>query len=99
MIEMSPGTMVFFPSAVITHEVTPVQMHETRMSITAYTAGGLFRFIDQGMETAPKGKLSSEESARKGVEGAARWIEGLRRFQTMEELLDYYSIARAMYGN
>lgn len=99
IIEMSPGTMVFFPSAVITHEVTPIEAHEERMSVTAYTAGGLFRFLDQGMTTASKDKLSKVEAAKKVAAGAARWVNGLGRFLTIPQLLDYHSVARAMYGD
>ncbi|KDQ06459.1 hypothetical protein BOTBODRAFT_181571 [Botryobasidium botryosum FD-172 SS1] len=48
VIELAPGDVIFFPSALITHQNLPILPHEFRYSITGYTASNLFQLRDQG---------------------------------------------------
>lgn len=46
IMEIAPGDIVFIPSALLTHGNTAVMEGETRRSLTFYTAGALFRWVD-----------------------------------------------------
>lgn len=46
IMEIAPGDVVFIPSAIVTHGNTAVAPGETRRSLTLYTAGALFRWVD-----------------------------------------------------
>ncbi|KAJ7024511.1 hypothetical protein C8F04DRAFT_1270209 [Mycena alexandri] len=52
VVEFPPAASVCLPSAVIEHGNTPLAPHETRYSITQYAAGGLFRWVKYGFQTA-----------------------------------------------
>lgn len=72
----------------MTHSNIPVQQDETRVSFTQYTAGGIFRWIDNGcqLENSLK-KKNSKEFARLEHLKDSRWRDGLLLFSTMEELV------------
>ncbi|KAK7433782.1 hypothetical protein VKT23_020550 [Stygiomarasmius scandens] len=46
VIELPPGCTILIPSSYIRHSNTPIGSNETRYSFTQYTAGGLFRWVD-----------------------------------------------------
>ena len=46
VLEVPPGSIVLFPSAIITHENIPIQEGERRHCITAFTPGSLFQWTD-----------------------------------------------------
>lgn len=48
VIEVPPGGTVLFPSAIITHENIPIAEGELRQSITAFTPGTLFQWVNNG---------------------------------------------------
>ncbi|KAF8957975.1 hypothetical protein BDZ97DRAFT_1634074, partial [Flammula alnicola] len=52
ILEFPPGATIILPSAMVTHANLPIQEGEYRISVTQYTAGGLFRFVDYGFRTA-----------------------------------------------
>ncbi|KAJ7029546.1 hypothetical protein C8F04DRAFT_962673, partial [Mycena alexandri] len=52
VVEFPPAATVRLPSAVINHGNTPLARGETRYSITQYAAGGLFRWVKYGFQTA-----------------------------------------------
>lgn len=79
VIEFPPGSLVLIPSAIIAHSNTPLQAHETRYSFTQYSAGALFRWVDQGFKNqvqflAEKNKKELEENETKLKK---RWKKGL----------------------
>lgn len=51
VIEFPPGSTILFPSAIVQHGNVPIRPGETRMSITQFAAGGLFRYADYGYRT------------------------------------------------
>ncbi|KAF9034125.1 hypothetical protein BJ165DRAFT_1534319 [Panaeolus papilionaceus] len=82
VIEFPPGSTILFPSALIAHSNTRIGSSETRYSFTAYTAGGLFRWVDHGFQTmqsfkaglSVQGKLEFVETqARRWEWGLALW--------------------------
>jgi len=48
VVEFPPGSLVFIPSATLTHSNTPVAEGDVHASFTQYCPGGLFRFVDYG---------------------------------------------------
>lgn len=48
VIEFPPGSTILLPSAVMRHGNTSVREGETRVSMTQYAAGALFRWVDNG---------------------------------------------------
>jgi hypothetical protein len=87
VIEFPPGATILIPSALLTHSNAPVQPGEVRMSLTQYCAGGLFRWVDQGFQTAgdfeaadKKGKERFDQKAKE------RWQMGIDLFSTLSEL-------------
>lgn len=79
VIEFPPGSTVLIPSSVMRHGNTPIQEGETRVSMTQYAAGTLFRWVDNGFirqdDTSPAHKARMAASAG----------------QRFEKLLDLYS--------
>lgn len=78
------------PSATLEHSNVSIGAHETRYSFTQYSAGGIFRYIDDGYQTVkacvagldgPGKKLRSERLSKK-------LEEGLALYSTISELED-----------
>ncbi|KAJ6467412.1 hypothetical protein C8R45DRAFT_838568, partial [Mycena sanguinolenta] len=89
VVEFPAGALILLPSATIAHSNVPVQDHEERISFTQFTAGGLFRFVDNGFRTQDElAAADEEEHARLMKLKESRWEEGLRLFSTVEEMLD-----------
>lgn len=82
IIEFPPGTTILVASAVIAHSNLPVSGGETRMSFTQYSAGALFRYVDDGFRLR-KNLAPVEKEARSDADGrrAHRAWEG---FPTLE---------------
>ncbi|KAJ3769792.1 hypothetical protein FB446DRAFT_629681, partial [Lentinula raphanica] len=51
VIDVPPAATVLIPSAVITHSNTPVAVGDTQMSFMQYTAGPIFRWVQNGCRT------------------------------------------------
>ncbi|KAG6862919.1 hypothetical protein C0991_009471, partial [Blastosporella zonata] len=52
-IELPALRHFFLPSSSVVHSNVAIHPGETRLSITHYSAGALFQFVDQGMKLAP----------------------------------------------
>ncbi|KAJ6522598.1 hypothetical protein B0H19DRAFT_1277292 [Mycena capillaripes] len=86
----SPGTLILLPSATITHSNVPVDIKsgEERASFTQFSAGGIFRYVDNGCQTVAQLEESNPaEYGRLMLLKAPRWEKGLGLFSTMDELL------------
>ncbi|KAF7296707.1 hypothetical protein HMN09_01079800 [Mycena chlorophos] len=70
------------------HSNVKVQSHEMRASFTQFTAGGLFRFVDNGFRTED-GFAAEEPEAYLEAQAAkeGRWKTGLGLWSTVEELM------------
>ncbi|KAJ6486954.1 hypothetical protein C8R45DRAFT_824927, partial [Mycena sanguinolenta] len=87
-VEFPAGSLILIPSATITHSNVPVQDHEERVSFTQFSAGGMFRYVDNGCQTVDElAEADSIEYTRLMDMKASRWEEGLNLFSTMDELL------------
>ncbi|KAF7761322.1 hypothetical protein Agabi119p4_10731 [Agaricus bisporus var. burnettii] len=54
MVPFPHGSCILIPSAFLWHSNLPVRKQDSRASITFYTPGGLFRFIDNHFQTEKK---------------------------------------------
>lgn len=79
VIEFPAGATVLIPSAIITHSNVVVGDDEHRYSVTQYTAGGIFRWVENGFKTNDvlSNYLSGEELVEKGKKDAERWDWGI----------------------
>ncbi|KAJ6586511.1 hypothetical protein DFH09DRAFT_1245703 [Mycena vulgaris] len=88
VVEFPPGALILLPSATITHSNVPVGENEERVSFTQFSAGGIFRYVDNGCRTEKElAEEDSEEYSRLMALKAMRWEEGFKSLSTMEELL------------
>ncbi|KAJ7086903.1 hypothetical protein B0H15DRAFT_781888, partial [Mycena belliarum] len=91
VIRFPPGSTILIPSAIICHSNVPVFAHERHFSFTQYTAGGLFRWIENGFRTdaawgkSKKSRLRAADEARL-AEGSQPWKEGVTMYSTVEGL-------------
>jgi hypothetical protein len=85
-IQFPVGSTVLIPSGCMDHGNTPIGDGETRLSIAQYAAGGLFRWVAYGFQSA-KSLLKTAAGKRlkeKIDKGAGeRWKEGLAMFSTV----------------
>ncbi|KAJ7271366.1 hypothetical protein B0H12DRAFT_1200301 [Mycena haematopus] len=89
VVEFPAGALILLPSATIAHSNVPVRDHEERASFTQFTAGNLFRFVDNGFRTQDQlSAADPAEFARLMKLKESRWEDGLRLFSTVEEMLD-----------
>lgn len=88
VIEFPHGSSVLLPSAAVSHSNTPIGKREHRASVTQFTAGGLFRWVDQGYQ--PKDEywkgLSDVQKANVPYENKLRCKMGLSLFSTLDDL-------------
>ncbi|KAJ7023219.1 hypothetical protein C8F04DRAFT_970386, partial [Mycena alexandri] len=89
VIEFPSGATAIIPSGCVDHGNTPIQANETRFSITQFAAGGLFRWVEYGFQTA-KSLLAQaggqvKRDAFDGVPGS-RWQWALSLFSKVDEL-------------
>ncbi|KAF8196484.1 hypothetical protein BJ912DRAFT_846849, partial [Pholiota molesta] len=88
VIEFPPGSTILVPSAAIPHSNVPIGRRETRYSFTQFSAGGLFRWADQGFQcTNTYTATLSDEGVEEDVKRQeARCKLGLSLFSTMKSL-------------
>lgn len=89
IVEFPPGSTILIPSATCSHGNSPIGKDETRMVLTQYAAGGLFRFIEYGFRTW-KSLLADPDSADKvaslDANRKTRWFEQLKLWSKYDEL-------------
>ena len=88
VIEFPPGSTILIPSATLRHSNMAIQPGEKRFSITQYTAGGLFRWVDHGFQPSEDyiSGLDGEQLVEEGLKSAGRWAEGINLFSTLTSL-------------
>lgn len=89
VIEFPPGSTVLIPSAAILHSNTLIDVSagEKRFSFTQYTAGGIFRWVDQGFQKKELFKQKLEGDLAKEFKKLSIQLDmGLKLFSTLEEL-------------
>ncbi|KAJ6480705.1 hypothetical protein C8R47DRAFT_982893, partial [Mycena vitilis] len=89
IVEFPLGATIAITSGCLDHGNTPIKATETRYSITQFAAGGLFRWVKYGFQTA-KALLSQVggKEARDGFDGlpGQRWKWALGLFSKYDEL-------------
>lgn len=73
VIQVPPGATFLIPSAILEHSNLDIGEAETRMSITQYSAGGLFRWIRCGSRTQHR----FEREGNQLETGQTRWAAGI----------------------
>ncbi|TRM55185.1 hypothetical protein BD626DRAFT_420029, partial [Schizophyllum amplum] len=88
IVRFPPGSTVLIPSAIIHHSNTNIAHNETRYSVTQYTSGALFRWVEHGCMLDEKYYASLSETETRAAEKAnqERWAKGVDMWSTMEEL-------------
>ncbi|KAJ7044324.1 hypothetical protein C8F04DRAFT_990742 [Mycena alexandri] len=88
VVEFPHGALILLPSATVAHSNIPVRAGEERVSFTQFSAGGIFRYVDNGCQTvAELERKNPEEFARLSAQMASRWEEGLALLSTLDELI------------
>ncbi|KAJ8072162.1 hypothetical protein PM082_015720 [Marasmius tenuissimus] len=88
VVDFPPGLTVLIPSAVITHSNTRITEGDERTSFTQYTAGAIFRWVENGGMT--DGELREADSGAWTKTKAQKSTAASKRIQlysTLEELL------------
>lgn len=88
VIEFPPGSTILLPSASLRHGNTAIQQGERRYSFTQYSAGGLFRWVEQGFKSTSEyyAGLTKEQKDAEGKMGEDRWSMGVGLFSTLTSL-------------
>ncbi|THU93777.1 hypothetical protein K435DRAFT_669624, partial [Dendrothele bispora CBS 962.96] len=87
VIEFPPGCTILIPSALLLHSNIGVQPNETRYSITQYTAGGIWRWLDGGGQAEEKIRQTDPAEFKRVQERkAGRREEVLKMFVTLDEI-------------
>ncbi|KDR74716.1 hypothetical protein GALMADRAFT_70580, partial [Galerina marginata CBS 339.88] len=79
VIEFPPGSTILIPSAVMAHSNIPVAPSETRYSFAQYSAGGLFRWVENKFQLTTEyyASLSDAEELAARKKDEERWEFGL----------------------
>ncbi|KAJ3772899.1 hypothetical protein FB446DRAFT_642700 [Lentinula raphanica] len=84
VIELPPGWTILIPSAYLRHSNTTLREGDTRFSFTQYTAGGLFRVIDD--EGIARTRMTPAEKKHALHLQRERLNTDLNCYSTLEEL-------------
>ncbi len=87
MVEFPSGSWILIPSATLEHSNATIEKGDVRASLTLYSGGGLFRFLDNGFQTEAQLKERAEDWYWENMEKKEkRWEKGLGFLSTLEEL-------------
>ncbi|KAH7877271.1 uncharacterized protein C8R40DRAFT_1040795 [Lentinula edodes] len=88
VIDFPHAATILIPSAVITHSNTPIADGDIRTSFTQYTAGPIFRWVENGCRTEAKFEEEDPDNHRRMQEGKeTAYLRRLENFSTVDELL------------
>jgi hypothetical protein len=89
VVETCEGSIILFPSSCVTHENLPVLLGESRFSIVWYSAGGLWRWKDNGMQSEEK-RAQNDPAGYEVYKHAGtqrgRWLQGCSLYSSVQEL-------------
>lgn len=88
VIRFPAGSTILIPSALLLHSNTPIQPNETRYSTVQYAAGGLSRWVENGL-MSDKDLLAhaSEEDRLSYKRGrVSRWMTAVGMYTQLDEL-------------
>ncbi|KAL1724919.1 hypothetical protein EV714DRAFT_278035 [Schizophyllum commune] len=89
VIRFPPGSTILIPSAILRHSNTTIGKGERRYSVTQYTAGAIFRWVEHGFQLDEKyyASLSRAERAKDRQTAASRWRRGRAMFSRLDDLV------------
>lgn len=87
VIRFPPGCTFLVPSAMVEHSNTPIGPNEHRYSLAQFTAGGLFRFVDNGFKTDEqwKKKATPQEISERLNAQTTRYEIGLSKLHKIKQ--------------
>ncbi|KAL0060295.1 hypothetical protein AAF712_012918 [Marasmius tenuissimus] len=95
IIEFPSGCTFLLPSAILRHGYTRIQKHETRYSVTQYSAGGIFRWLEYGQRTEEQFRRQDPSGFRKAMEEReGRWSRMINMFVTLDEIRSYHGVSQ-----
>ena len=88
VIRFPPGSSILIPSAMLTHYNLPISPSESRYTITQYTAGAIFRFVEHGCQSNDQyySTLTVDQYRAAIAADKTRAQEGRARLSTLPEL-------------
>ncbi|KAJ8089803.1 hypothetical protein PM082_018379 [Marasmius tenuissimus] len=88
VVDFPAGSTALIPSAVVTHSNTRIAEGDERTSFTQYTAGAIFRWVENGCMTDGELKASNSEgwSETKERKRSAA-LERVKLYSTLDELV------------
>ena len=88
IIRFPPGSSILIPSAMLIHCNTPIAADERRYTMTQYTAGAIFRFVEHGFQSNEEyySSLRPDELAAAMAKNKARAAEGRERLSRLPAL-------------
>jgi hypothetical protein len=87
VIEFPPGALVLIPSATLSHSNIPVAVGDHRASFTQFTAGGIFRYVDNGFRTEEQFECEDPDGYAEAMASKdQRWEMGLNLWTTIDEI-------------
>jgi hypothetical protein len=93
IIEFPPGSHILIPSAVMRHGNTPIQKGEKRLGFTQYSAGGLFRWVDNGFRRSEDvEKADPALKKRLDDDAPTRYEKLLNLYSKLDELSADYAM-------
>ncbi|KAF7972068.1 hypothetical protein HWV62_19137 [Athelia sp. TMB] len=86
VVEFPPGSTILIPSSVMRHGNTPIQEGETRVGMTQYAAGALFRYADHGFKLKDDAAREVRDRVQAGAKTRFQGLLGLySRFDALEQ--------------
>ncbi|KAL0567286.1 hypothetical protein V5O48_014707 [Marasmius crinis-equi] len=87
VVDFPHGSTIALPSAVVTHSNLPINRNEVRTSFTQYSAGPIFRWVENDFMTQEKLKSVNPAKYRSMMENkTTAYQERVQLFSTLEEL-------------
>ncbi|KAL1711658.1 hypothetical protein EV715DRAFT_268416 [Schizophyllum commune] len=89
VIRFPPGSTIIIPSAIIRHSNTRIAEHEHRYSVTQYTAGAIFRWVEHGFQLDERyyASLTKAQARKEKATAAGRWKRGRAMFAKLSDLV------------
>ncbi|KAF7789321.1 hypothetical protein EIP86_000265 [Pleurotus ostreatoroseus] len=89
IIVFPAGSTILIPSAIFRHGNTPIREGETRMVMTQFSSGGIYRMVEQGFKTLKELRRDKQDDAQKfdsPTYKKERESQQLNLFSTVENL-------------
>ncbi|KDR65405.1 hypothetical protein GALMADRAFT_148718 [Galerina marginata CBS 339.88] len=86
VVEFPPGSVILLPSAIVAHSNTTISADERRYSFVQYSAGALFRWVENDFKKSVDfyASLSPERLLEVQAKNKRRWELGLSLFPTLK---------------